>query len=127
MGDVQLVLVVDDDAAIQNVVEESLTDGGFEPTVAGSGEEALALLKANKYRVLIIDIAFGRDRIRGWDVARRARAVNPALPIVYMTGGNPDEWAIQGVPGSVLLRKPFVPMQLITAVSQLLNAAAFAQ
>jgi CheY-like chemotaxis protein len=127
MGDVQLVLVVDDDAAIQNVVEESLTDGGFEPTVAGSGEEALALLKANKYRVLIIDIAFGRDRIRGWDVARRAPAVNPALPIVYMTGGNPDELAIQGVPGSVLLRKPFVPMQLITAVSQLLNAAAFAQ
>ena len=53
------VLVVDDDISIQSVVEEILSDGGFEPKAASSGEEAIALLNAHRFRV-IIDIAFGK-------------------------------------------------------------------
>ena len=79
------------------------------------------LLNVNKYRAIVIDISFGRDRVRGWSIARRARAFDPALPIIYITGGNADDWAVEGVPNSILLRKPFAPTQLVTAVSQLLN------
>ena len=114
------VLVVDDDISIQSVVEEILSDGGFEPKAASSGEEAIALLNAHRFRAVIIDIAFGKDHVKGWAVARRARAFNPALPIIYITGGSTDEWAIQGVPNSILITKPFPPAQLLTAVSQLL-------
>jgi hypothetical protein len=39
--------------------------------VASSGEEAIGLLNSNQYRVLIIDVAFGRDQVKGWAVARR--------------------------------------------------------
>ena len=124
MEEALVILVVDDDQSIQSIVEEALSDGGFEPAIASSGEDALTLLSANKYRVLVIDISLGKDRIRGWDVARRARAINPALPVVYITGATADEWAIQGVPNSILLTKPFAPAQLITAVSQLLNTGS---
>ena len=124
MEEALVILVVDDDQSIQSIVEEALSDSGFEPAIASSGEDALTLLSANKYRVLVIDISLGKDRIRGWDVARRARAINPALPVVYITGATADEWAIQGVPNSILLTKPFAPAQLITAVSQLLNTGS---
>ena len=73
--------------------------------------------------MLVLDIKLGTDGIKGWDVARRARAVNPALPVVYITGGNADEWSVHGVPDSILLNKPFAPAQLVTAVAQLLNSA----
>jgi DNA-binding response OmpR family regulator len=119
-----IILVVEDDQSIQSIVEEALSDGGFEPAVASSGEEALTLLGESKYRVLVVDIKLGKDRIRGWDVARRARAINPGLPVVYITGANADEWAVQGVPNSVLLTKPFAPAQLVTAVSNLLNTGS---
>jgi DNA-binding response OmpR family regulator len=119
-----IILVVEDDQSIQSIVEEALSDGGFKPTIASSGEEALTLLGGSKYRVLVIDIKLGKDRIRGWDVARRARAINPGLPVVYITGANADEWAVQGVPNSVLLTKPFAPAQLVTAVSNLLNTGS---
>ena len=122
--DETLILVVEDDQTIQSIVAEALSDGGFEPAIASSGEEALTLLGGNKYRVLIIDIKLGKDRIRGWDVARRARAINRDLPVVYITAANADEWAAQGVPNSVLLTKPFAPAQLVTAVSQLLNTGS---
>jgi DNA-binding response OmpR family regulator len=121
MDEPVVVLVVDDDASIRKIIEDTLSDGGFISAVASSGEEAIGLLNANQYRVLIIDVAFGRDQVKGWAVARRARAFNPSLPVIYITGGSPDEWSIQGVPNSILLRKPFAPAQLLTAVSQLLN------
>ena len=123
MGDLLVVLVVEDDAPVQTIVEDALTDGGFEPAIAASGEEAVTLLKGikGKYRALVSDIQL-RGVMDGWEAARRAREIDPEFPIVYLTGGNAAEWPSQGVPNSILLTKPFAPAQLVTAVSQLLNA-----
>jgi hypothetical protein len=44
-----------------------------------------------------------------------------SFPVVYMSGVAADEWLVQGVPNSIMLRKPFAPVQLVTAVSNLLN------
>ena len=41
-----------------------------------------------------------------------------------MTGADAEKWPINGVPNSILLNKPFAPAQLLTAVSQLLNATS---
>jgi DNA-binding response OmpR family regulator len=120
-----VILVVEDDPLVQSVVEESLTDGGFEIVIASSGENAVELLDASegKYRALVTDINLGPDKIDGWDVARHAREIDPNFPVVYMSGKDADDWASKGVPNSIMLAKPFAPAQLVTAVSQLLNAS----
>jgi DNA-binding response OmpR family regulator len=122
LEDQLVILVIEDDPPIQGIVEEALSDGGFEPAIAPSGEEAVALLKGNKgkYRALVTDISL-LGKIDGWEVARQAREIDPALPILYITGAHADRWPSQGVPNSVLLTKPFAPAQLVNAVSQLLN------
>ena len=123
MEDVPVILVVEDDQLVQTMVEVALSDGGFEPTIAASGEEAVTLLKGGliKYRALVTDIIL-IGRMNGWEVAKRVREIDPEFPIVYMTGTSADEYGSQGVPNSILLNKPFAPAQLVTAVSQLLNA-----
>jgi DNA-binding response OmpR family regulator len=115
------ILLVEDDQSIQSMVEEALTEGGFEVTIFASGEEAVAALNHKTFRAVVSDIHLS-GKLDGWDVARMARESNPALPIIYMTGAAAEEWASKGVPNSVLLTKPFAPAQLVTAVSQLLNA-----
>ena len=124
MEKLPVILVVEDDQLIQSVVEESLTDGGFDIVMASSGENAVELLDASegKYRALVTDINLGRDGIDGWDVARHAREIDPAFPVVYMSGKDAADWASKGVPNSIMLAKPFAPAQLVTAVSQLLNS-----
>jgi DNA-binding response OmpR family regulator len=119
VDNLQVILVVEDDHLIQSVVEESLTDGGFEIVIASSGQSALDLLDASNanYRALVTDINLGP----GWDVARHAREIDPSFPVVYMSGKDAAEWASKGVPNSIMLTKPFAPAQLVTAVSQLLN------
>ena len=123
MEEALVILVIEDDQSIQGIIEEALTDGGFEPAIAASGEEAVTLLRGGQtnYRALVTDINL-RGRIDGWEVAKHAREIDPAFPIIYMTGAAADQWASHGVPNSILLTKPFAAAQLVTAVSQLLNS-----
>ena len=123
MEDLPVILLVEDEELIRNIVEETLGDGGFKVIVAKSGDEAVRLLdsSAPKYRALVTDIKLSPGTLSGWDVARHARAIDPELAVVYMTGDSAAEWASQGVSNSVLLTKPFAPAQLLTAVAQLLN------
>ena len=53
-----------------------------------------------------------------------AREIDPTFPIIYMTGAAADQYASKGVPNSILLNNPFAPAQLLTAVSQHLNAGS---
>jgi DNA-binding response OmpR family regulator len=117
-----VILVIEDDHGIQGLLEDALTEAGFEPAISASGEEAITLLQGRKgkYRALVTDINL-IGRINGWEVAKQAREIDPAFPVIYMTGAAADQWASQGVPNSVLLTKPFAPAQLVTAISQLLN------
>jgi DNA-binding response OmpR family regulator len=120
-----IILVVEDEQLLQSIVEESLTDGGFETVIASSGENAVELLDASegKFRALVTDINLGSGKIDGWNVAQHAREIDANFPIVYMSGKDADDWASKGVPNSIMLAKPFAPAQLVTAVSQLLNAS----
>jgi CheY-like chemotaxis protein len=120
--DLPIILVVEDDQVIQGLIEETLTDCGFGSAIVASGGEAVNLLQEHrgKYRALVTDINLS-GKMDGWEVARQAREIDPAFPIIYMTGAAADQWASHGVPNSILLTKPFAPAQLVTAVSQLLN------
>jgi DNA-binding response OmpR family regulator len=122
VNDRPIILVIEDDRGLQAVIEEALRDGGFEPAIAASGEEAVTLLKAKliNYRALITDISL-LGRLDGWQVARAAREVGPAFPVIYVTGAFAHEWRSKGVSESVLLNKPFAGAQLLTALRNLLG------
>jgi CheY-like chemotaxis protein len=86
------ILVVEDEPVIQDMVHEAPSEGGFGADMAASGETAITLLQANKgkYRALITDIYFG-GKSMGWEVAKRARELNPEIAVVYMTDAGIDK------------------------------------
>jgi CheY-like chemotaxis protein len=116
-----IILVVEGHEALQELVDEALTDGGYQPAIVASAHEAVTLLQTGQanYRALVIDIYLSGS-MNGWEAARKARKIAPDLPVLYMTAGAGNEWPSEGVPSSILLQKPFDLAQLMTAVSQLL-------
>jgi DNA-binding response OmpR family regulator len=123
LPDLPVILVVADDEEVYDLVEDALTDGGFESVIAESGDEAITLLTSAAviYRAVIIDIG-SQSSINGWAIARQAREIDPTFPIIYMSAGFAAQWASQGVPSSIVLQRPFARAQLLTALAQLLNA-----
>lgn len=98
MSDKVSVLVVEDDQAIQGLVEEAFSEGGFETTISESTEEAIRLLAANAhYRAIICDINLA-GKLTGWDLARAAREIDPTMPIICMTGTDGEDWRLKASP-----------------------------
>ena len=118
-----LILLAEDETLLQIPAEDALRAGGFDVVLANSGEQAIRTLNEsiNEISGLITDVRMGEGP-SGWDVARHARSLKPQIPVVYATGQSADEWAVEGVPHSILVQKPFADAQLITAISELLNS-----
>ena len=123
MSESVCIFVVDDEALVLLTIEHALEDGGFDHKTVVSAEDALTLFEreGDTCRALITDVNLG-GKLTGWDVARSAREQFPTLPVVYVTGDSAHEWAAHGVPNSVLISKPFVAAQIVSAVAGLLNA-----
>ena len=120
---VESVLLVEDDELLGVLFELALAEAGYLVTRASHGAEALAVLATASIDLLVTDIALG-DGPDGWQVARRARARSPDMPVIYMTGARGDEWRPQHVPMGVLLLKPFPIDQLVEMAGHLLAAQA---
>ena len=58
MEDQLFILVVEDDEQIQTIVEDALTEGGFESAVAPSGEEAVTLLRGHRGKYCALPTSF---------------------------------------------------------------------
>lgn len=117
-----VLLIAEDEFLLLPDIEEALEEAGYELVITSNGTEAIAQLESDvsRFRALVTDIRMGPGPT-GWDVAHRARELSPALPVIYMTGDSAASWAANGVPNSILLQKPFVMVQLVVAVSQLIT------
>ena len=105
------ILCVDDEALIRAMIADTLEELDLESVEAESGEAALQALEECKVALMITDIRMGG--ISGWELARRARARQPDLPIIYISGF-PSEG--EALADTVYLSKPFLPRDLQDAV-----------
>ncbi len=113
------LLVVDNEAPIQDLLAQLFVGAGYEVASASDGEEAIAVLERRSASLgaVIIDLGLGAGP-DGWQVARRARELDPTLPLVYITGTRGDS-APAGAPDGVMLLKPFTADQALAVVSAL--------
>jgi FixJ family two-component response regulator len=67
---------------------------------------------------LLTDVNLGPGP-SGWELAARARQLNPSLPVVYITGEGDRDWPSSGAPNSRIVTKPFVSAEILMALSRL--------
>jgi CheY-like chemotaxis protein len=107
------VLIVDDDAAIRKMLVDVLLLEGFSPEVARDGREALALLEADKYQVVLLDLMM--PVMDGWELCRTLRerpTLREQFSLVLMSAGEKLEQA-QDLGADGYLAKPFDVNQLL--------------
>jgi DNA-binding response OmpR family regulator len=107
------ILVVEDERAICQMLEQGLRKHGYEVLVAEDGDEALRMcLKHSKpIQVLLCDVV--TPGLRARELIRIAIGMYPSLKVLLMTG-YPDEYPFGGEDSGVfqLIRKPFTTSEL---------------
>jgi DNA-binding NtrC family response regulator len=103
---VSRILVVEDKANLRQMLRATLEGAGYEVETAADGKAALRTLKVQRYLLLITDLRLpGAD---GMEVLRQARASDPDLPVIVMTGYGSVELAVEAMKqgASDFLTKP---------------------
>ena len=108
------ILLVEDEMLVRELAFEDLSDAGHEVTTAGSGDEALGILRAGqRFDVLFTDIRMPGE-IVGWQLAAEAKQLIPGLKVVYATGLNDDTGRMAD--GERMLTKPYRKHDLLGAI-----------
>jgi len=121
-GHFERILVVDDDHDVRAIMTSFLSEIGYVVHEAEHGDAALAIQKAVNPQLMIIDFAMPGSN--GAEVVKAARAVQPSLQILFVSG-YADSAALEAAMGSApFLRKPFRPSELAQAVRSAIDGAA---
>lgn len=117
------ILLVDDEPAFVRLVEQVLTQKGYEVLQAGNGQEALRLLFTHKPDLVLLDVVM--PKMDGWQTLNRIRDVTD-IPVIMLTGKQVTERDIVrgldfGADGYLL--KPVRNRELVARVKAVLRRA----
>ncbi len=89
------ILVVDDEESIRFTFNIFLSEDGYEVSTAASYDEAIELIKKAEHDLIFADIVM--DRKNGIDLLKAARQLQPATPVVMITGAPSIETATESL------------------------------
>ena len=115
------ILVVEDEAKVARFVRRGLEEERFAVDVAGDGEEALDLIEAASYDLIILDLMLPKSD--GFEVLKRLRARKSWVPVLILTGKASVEDKVKGfeLECDDYLTKPFAFAELIARIRNLLR------
>ena len=115
------ILVVDDELAIRETLEQILSYEGYRALKAGSGPEALKILARSCPDAMLLDIKMpGMD---GFEVLQAIQADYPQVPVIIISGHGNIETAVEAVDGGAYdyLEKPLDRSRLLVTLKNCLS------
>ena len=115
------VLIIDDDSAICKLLEKVMQSNELETTIATSGAQALSILNAQEFELILIDIMLGD--MEGFEVIKKLRSQGITTPIIIVSGRNEDYDSLYGLSlgADDYITKPFRPVVLGAKVKALIR------
>ncbi len=89
------ILLVDDEAEYLNILKKRMGRRNMEVTGAGSGSEAIAILRAKDFDVAVVDLKM--EDMDGIEVLKVFKKMVPDMPVIILTGHGSQKAAREGM------------------------------
>ena len=115
------ILVVDDEVVIRALLNEILSEEGYEVTTASGGSQAISILDQDRFDLIITDIMM--PEVDGMEVLLYARRIDPKCPVIMITGYPSAETIerLTSLGASDYITKPFSPDLIKQTVGKILE------
>jgi two-component system nitrogen regulation response regulator NtrX len=119
------ILIVDDESDICELVSGILQDEGYSTRTARDSDSALAAIKSRRPNLLFLDIWLQGSRLDGLQLLENAKAENPDLPVVMISGHGNIETAVAAIKHGAydFIEKPFKADRLLLVADRALEAS----
>jgi CheY-like chemotaxis protein len=122
-GHGELILVVDDEVAIQETTRTSLEAYNYKTLIAGDGIEAIALYAKNKGKISAVLMDIMLPSLDGLTAIRTLRKINPKVRIIASSGLMSDNKlsAVAAIGVNTFLSKPYTVNELLLSLQKVLS------
>ncbi len=119
------ILVVDDEAALREMLTRSFSREGHSVTAVAGGAEAIDRASGEQFDIVLLDVALGPGP-NGYEVCRALRARRNVVPIIMLTALDSEADAVQGLEAGAddYVTKPFGLAELRSRIRAVLRRAA---
>ncbi len=116
------LLIVDDDRTLRDGCESLLRAERFDPVTLGRGSDALALLRRQRFDVVLVDLYM--TPVSGMEILRQALAANPETLVIVMTGRPTVTSSLEALRAGAweYLPKPFSAVHLLILMDRAVHA-----
>jgi DNA-binding response OmpR family regulator len=117
------ILIADDDPLTLEALAACIADEGFHTLSAADGKQAIELWREHRPQLLCLDIMM--PEIDGFEVCRRIRATDSAVPILFLSAKNEEIDVVVGLGlgADDFIRKPFTRAEVIARIRAALRRA----
>lgn len=121
------VLVVEDDRTIARGLAQHLEHGGYEVALAGTGREALDVVRRSPPALVVLDLML--PDVDGLEILRALRAAGNHTPVLVLTARDAESYTLEGfrLGADDYVVKPFRVREVLARVGALLRRAAVAR
>ena len=115
------ILLAEDEAALGQIVKESLETRDFKVDLAEDGDKAYKLAAQNNYDALVLDVMMPKKD--GFTLAKEIRQEDDTIPIIFLTAKSQTSDVVEGfsIGGNDYLKKPFSMEELIVRIHNLVQ------
>ena len=115
------ILLAEDEAALGQIIKESLETRDFEVILCDNGEKAIEKYKSENPEILVLDVMMPKKD--GFTVAKEIRVIDNTIPILFLTAKSQTADVVEGfsIGGNDYLKKPFSMEELIVRIYNLVN------
>ncbi|WP_282043688.1 response regulator transcription factor [Winogradskyella flava] len=118
------LLIAEDEAALGQIIKESLETRDFEVILCENGEKAYEKYNSESPDILVLDVMMPKKD--GFTLAKEIRAIDNTIPIIFLTAKSQTADVVEGfsIGGNDYLKKPFSMEELIVRIHNLINRTA---
>ncbi len=115
------ILLAEDEAALGQIIKESLETRDFEVLLCENGEKAFKTYKTESPEILVLDVMMPKKD--GFTLAKEIREIDDTIPIIFLTAKSQTQDVVEGftIGGNDYLKKPFSMEELIVRIHNLIS------
>lgn len=119
------ILLIEDEAFLRDIYQETLAEAGYDVTTAEDGEKGLAMMQQGGYDLILLDIMLPhKDGRQIMEAMRDTPPTTPNGPVIYMTNLSQDSLINHkeelGVTGHII-KSDVTPDEFLAKVRQYLS------
>lgn len=115
------ILLAEDDPNLGMLLQNYLSLKEYDPILAADGAQAMKLFRKEKFALCLLDVMM--PEMDGFTLAKEIRAIEPNIPVIFLTAKNLKEDVIEGFRSGAddYITKPFSMEELVYRIEAILR------